>query len=194
MPRRTGHIEGKCKTCAHAERARIDFLLATGTPTKPLAARFGLAPSSVYTHYKKHVSADYKRAVKIGPLQNEEHLRQLCTENNSSVLETLKAVNAGLTARWLANFEAGADGTFADLTGHLRKNLELMAKLSHELALPTSTTNIVNNVAIFEHPEYLRALNCMRDALKPYPEARKAVAAALRALGPEPPLIEHQAA
>src|SRR5215471_12809266 len=59
MPRRSGHREGTCKTCLHPERTRIDYLIATGVSLKPLASRFGLKPSSLYNHSKKHVSPEY---------------------------------------------------------------------------------------------------------------------------------------
>ena len=95
----------------------------------------------------------------------------------------------------MAAFEAEADAQFAELHGHMRKDLEFEAKLTRELMPPSNTTtNIVNStVAIFEHPEYLKAIDIMREALMPYPEARKAVAQALRVLAPTP-VIEHQPA
>jgi hypothetical protein len=187
MPRRPGHREGRCKTCLHAERTRIDYLVAAGAPLKPLAPRFGLKPSSLYNHAKKHISDEYRAAVRLGPFESEERLRQLCVENGTSVLENLRAIHAGVSARWLACFEAQADDQFGTLTGHLRKNLELMARLTKEL-VPAPSTSITNNIAIFEHPEYVRAIAGLAEALRPFPEARKAAASVLRSLGPaEPP-------
>src|SRR5215831_12419627 len=146
MPRRSGHREGTCKTCLHPERTRIDYLIATGASLKPLAPRFDLKPSSLYNHSKKHVSAEYRAAVRLGPFESETRLRQLCAENGVSVVETLRAVNAGVSARWLAAFEAGADDTFISLTAQMRKNLELLARLTRELvpsrvSLPQPTTS-----------------------------------------------------
>jgi hypothetical protein len=51
-------------------------------------------------------------------------------------VETLRAVNAGVSARWFAAFEAGADDTFISLTAQIRKNLELLARLTRELTVP----------------------------------------------------------
>jgi hypothetical protein len=180
MPRRLGHREGTCKTCLHVERTRIDYLIATGAPLKPLASRFGLKPSSLYNHAKKHISAEYRAAVRIGPFESEERLRQLCAENGVSVVETLRSVNAGVSARWLIAFEAGADDVFVSLTGQFRKNLELMAKLTKELVPPGPTTVVTNNISFFANPEALAAINALAIALRPYPEARLAAAAALR--------------
>jgi hypothetical protein len=180
MPRRSGHREGTCKTCVHPERTRIDYLIATGAPLKPLAPRFGLKPSSLYNHSKKHVSPEYRAAVRIGPFESEARLRQLCAENGVSVVETLRAVNAGVSARWLVAFEAGADDTFISLTAQVRKNLELLARLTRELVPQPSAVTTTNNFMLFEHPAYLQVIAALCMALRPFPEARQAVLATLR--------------
>ena len=180
MPRRLGHREGTCKTCLHPERTRIDYLIATGASLKPLASRFGLKPSSLYNHSKKHVSSEYRAAVRLGPFESEARLRQLCAENGVSVVETLRAVNAGVSARWLAAFEVGADDTFISLTAQMRKNLELLARLTRELMPQPSVVNTTNNFMLFEHPEYVQVIAALSMALRPLPEARQAVLAMLR--------------
>ena len=180
MPRRLGHREGTCKTCLHPERTRIDYLIATGASLKPLASRFGLKPSSLYNHSKKHVSSEYRAAVRLGPFESEARLRQLCAENGVSVVETLRAVNAGVSARWLSAFEAGADDTFISLTAQMRKNLELLARLTRELMPQPSVVNTTNNFMLFEHPEYVQVIAALSMALRPLPEARQAVLAMLR--------------
>ena len=180
MPRRLGHREGTCKTCLHPERTRIDYLIATGASLKPLASRFGLKPSSLYNHSKKHVSSEYRAAVRLGPFESEARLRQLCAENGVSVVETLRAVNAGVSARWLSAFEAGADDTFISLTAQMRKNLELLERLTRELMPQPSVVNTTNNFMLFEHPEYVQVIAALSMALRPFPEARQAVLATLR--------------
>jgi len=168
LPRRVGHREGNCRSCRHPERTRIDYLIATGAPLKPLAPRFGLNPSSLYNHAKKHISAEYRAAVRLGPFES------------------------GVSARWLVAFESGADDTFVSLTGQIRKNLELLAKLTKEL-LPPSPTALytTNNFLLFEHPEYVQVIAALGAALRPFPEARQAVTLALRqfnAADERPPL------
>ena len=192
MPRRSGHREGTCKTSQHPERTRIDYLIATGATLKPLAARFGLKPSSLYNHSKKHISPEYRAAIRLGPFESEERLRQLCAENGASVVEQLRAVNAGVSARWLVAFEAGADDTFVSLTGQIRKNLELLARLTRELVPQPSVVTTTNNFLLFEHPEYVQVIAAVGVALRPFPEARRAVLSALRSFNAagEGPLIE----
>jgi hypothetical protein len=158
-------------------------LIATGAPLKRLGLPFGLSSSSIYNHSKVHISAEYRASVRLGPFQSEEHLRKLCAENGTSIVETLRAINGGVQARWLAAFEANAHDQFVDLTIQLRKNLELMARLTKELVPQPTTVVNTNNFMLFEHPEYVQAIASIAEALRNFPEARVNVARALRALG-----------
>jgi hypothetical protein len=169
-----------CSVCKHPERGRIDYLRATGAALKPLAAKFGLKPSALYNHCRKHVSSEYIAAVRIGPLQSEEQLRRLCSEHGGSVIENLMAIYGGLASRWLSAFEAGDDGTLSLLTQRLHKNLELRARLTHEL-LPPGPTSVTNNI-LLNDPGYVRAITRIAEALRPYTDARQAVASVLRSL------------
>jgi hypothetical protein len=110
-------------------------------------------------------------------------LRQVCAENGESVLTQLRATNGAVVARWLVAFESDAHDRFIDLTVQLRKNLELMAKLTKELAPAQTNIALHAQVAIgpFERPEYVDAIATIVGALRPFPEARQAVAEALRA-------------
>jgi hypothetical protein len=87
---------------------------------------------------------------------------------------------AGVSARWLAAFEAGADDTFVSLTAQMRKNLELLARLTRELVPQPSVVTTTNNFMLFEHPEYVQVIAALSMALRPFPEARQAVLATLR--------------
>jgi hypothetical protein len=194
MPRLPGRREGSsmCTVCKHPERGRIDFLRATGGSPKALAAKFGLKATAVYNHCKKHISSEYIAAVRIGPFQSEEHLRKLCAEAGGSVVENLMAIYGGLASRWLSAFEAGDDGTLSLLTQRLHKNLELRARLTHEL-LPPGPTSVTNNI-LLNDPGYLAAIGQIAVSLAPFPEARVAVAKALRSFDHSGPLMIEGAA
>jgi hypothetical protein len=177
-----------------APAGRTDqYLLASGVSAPALAQRFSLGQWPVYNHSRKHISDEFKKSVKVGPFASEEKLREICAENGESVLTQLKVVNQAVASRWLMALENNAHTQFLDLTIQLRKNLELMGRLTKEL-VPPSPVQVTNNIALFEAPEYVQAIAGIADALRPYPKARKAVAAALRALGAadEGPLIEAQ--
>lgn len=183
MPRRIGsHQRIRCKTCNHAERGRIDYLLAGGSAAKPIAARFGLKSSSVYNHSKLHISAEYRASVRVGPFGDEAALRDLCNKHGGSVIENLAAIYSTLASRFLNAFEIGDDPTLSLLTQRMHKNLELRAKLTHELMPSSTTINNNTNVAVFQNPQYLEAIGSIAAALRQFPEARLAVAATLRNL------------
>ena len=197
MPRRVGQRDTRCTVCKHAQRGRIDYLIASGSVLKPLAGKFDLKYSAIYAHAKNHVTDEYKRAIRVGPFSSESQLRALCAEGSTSVLESLRGLYGGLVSRWLTALEAGSDKTLIMLTGKMLAALELQAKLTKELMPPSQTTN-VTNIAVFEHPAYLQAITALAAALRPFPEARRAVLPVLRSLqtptDPDVPLIELQRA
>jgi hypothetical protein len=94
----------RCKVCGHAERVQIDWLIARGNPLAPLARRFGLNLRKMYHHRDRHVTKEFKAAVKVGPFASEEQLRKICDASDASVLDQLKAMNAAVSTRWLEAF------------------------------------------------------------------------------------------
>ncbi len=191
---------GTCKACAHAERSRVDFLIATGAEIAALGRQFGLSRSGLSRHADRHVSAAYKRTIKIGPHTSEEALRRLMAENGASVLENLNALYAGYAGRWMANLEAGADHAMVSMGREMREILALRAKISKEIAPPSH----LSLHAHFADPR----IDALRQALLEYagahPEARHDLAPVLRAaLAPDqsaapmnitPKVVEHVAA
>ena len=185
MPRQQGHREGKCTVCRHAERPRIDYLIAAGSEIKPLGQKFRLGASALYNHAKRHISTAYIRAIKIGPFESEEQLRKLCAEAGTSVVQNLDAIYGGLASRWLANFESGADNKLAQLTDRMLRTLELKARITKEVMPPGATLN----QTLIVTPDIVNAVQ----AMKPTPEQREAFARAWRQIAPRV-LIEHVAA
>jgi hypothetical protein len=166
MPAR-GLRTSRCKVCAHPDRGRIDYLLVAnageiGGGRQSLSAKFGVSESSLYAHRKNHISEEYRRAVKIGPLESEEHLRKLVAETGSSVLERFQALYNGHLARWMVAFEAGNDGSMVH-HGHLMSALLQKVALITREVMPTGST-VTNNV--FLSPDYAafqqRAIKVLR--------------------------------
>jgi hypothetical protein len=185
----------QCTICRHPDVVQINWLIARGATVRPLAARFGVAQRPLYNHRDRHISKEFKAAVRVGPLASEAHLRDICDGNERSVLEQLRAINGAVSTRWLLAFEAGAHDRFIELTVQLRKNLQLIAECTREITPPPSV-KVTNNFNLFQSPEYLQAVTSIADALRPYPEARRAVALAMKSLGASEgaPLIEAQPA
>ena len=112
-------------------------------------------------------------------IRAEDHLRKLCAESGTSVLDRLNAIYSGLSARWLVALEAGDDTGLGMLCGRMLDNLALQAKLTKELLPPGAHGPVTNN--FYLSTEYLTMLRVAAVALRPYPEARQAFARALRA-------------
>jgi hypothetical protein len=56
-----------------------------------------------------------------------------------------------------------------------------IGRLTQEIA-PPQTLVQNNTIQVFEHPEYITAITALTAALRPFPEARKAAAEALRSI------------
>jgi hypothetical protein len=161
----------RCAACQHPERGRLDFLIASGQPLKPLSEKFNLSYETTRNHSRNgHISKEYIAAVRASPLASFEQLQKLASENGTSVLENLHAVYCGLQNRWLRSFIAGDDAKLSMLTSQLHKNLELRARISQELLPGGTVVNNFNNTAIL-----IQTAQEVLNALEPYPEAKAAV-------------------
>ena len=184
-----GFRRGTCSTCLHAERARIDWLLCTGGTRSAVARKFGLSSDSVERHARKHISSEYRASVKIGPFKSEAELRRLVAENSASVVENLTSIYGGLASRWLSAFESGSDQTLTMLTKEMLRVLDMRARISKELAPPST---IVTN--ILSLPLFGELQATLLRVLGSHPEARREVILAFRDLERNaPPLIEVKA-
>lgn len=168
----------QCAACRHPERARIDFLIASGATKRSLALRFKLHHDCVLRHAKNHVPESYKKAVAIGPFKSEAELRRLTAENSTSVVQNLQALYGGLASRWLACLEAGADNALISISKEMHRNLDLRARISRELT-PAGTT-IVNT--IFQLQPVIELERTLMRVLSEYPDAKAAVIRELRAI------------
>jgi hypothetical protein len=173
---------GRCRACRHPERLRLDYLLSTGASQPALAKKFELSKDVVWRHNQSHIAEEFRRRVKIGPFESEENLRKLCAEGGASVIDNLRAIYRGLASRWLVAFESGADQTLSLLTIRMQSNLELQAKITKELAPPGAYGGPVVTNNFYVSPQYLTVLRVAAVALRPYPEARRDFARALRDL------------
>ncbi len=175
-----GLPSGFCKSCAHVERQRLDFLVAAGAEIAPLARQFGLSRPGLARHAARHISASYTATIRIGPHASEEALRKLLAEEGSSIVQNLQALYAGYAGRWLANLEAGADHALVSMGREMREILTLRAKISKELAPPSH----LSLHAHFADPRIDALRRALMDYAQAHPEARHDLGPVLRsALG-----------
>jgi hypothetical protein len=177
-----------CTTCRHPERARIELLLARGASAKHVGDQFGVHKDAILRHWANgHVPDHVKASLAIKALRPGQELAALVTEESTGLLEHLQRIRAVLYAQFDAAAEVGERESIPPLAAALHQNLKLAATSTGELQkhMPSNVTNILLA------PAYLDLRLALLKALRPFPEAAQAVAAAFRKA--EAPLIEGRA-
>jgi hypothetical protein len=178
----------RCTVCRHGERARIELLLARGASKRHIGDKFGLGADSVWRHWTNgHVPEHVKASLAIKALKPGAELAKLVTDESIGLLENLQRIRATLYAQFDASAEVGDRQSVGALAGRLHENLSIAARSTGELQkhAPGSVTNILLA------PAYLDLRSALLQALRPFPEASRAVAEAFRRV--EAPLIEGRA-
>jgi hypothetical protein len=197
MPAHKGH-PGGCKVCEHVERTRIELLLAGGAGQTAVAAKYQLSKHSVHRHWHGHVSEQHRLNLIMGPVGRME-LSARVAEENSSVIDHLKIVRAGIYQQYHAALEAGDRNSGALLAGKLHENLRITARITGELIssplvqINNSQTNVT---ALLDCREFVTFQATLIRLLDRFPSAREAVVTEFERLArqavPHPaPALEH---
>jgi hypothetical protein len=182
---------GRCTVCGHAERVRIEMLLAAGASHRSVAHKYGLSHHAVGRHWSGHVTDERRSALMFGPVQREALASHLM-EESSSVIDHYRAVRAGLYRLYDAAVTAGDRNGGALLAGRLHENLAAMARLTGQLAAsPLVQVNQTN--IFFNDPAFARFQSDLIRVLSRFPDARDAVLAEFERLETAPalPALEH---
>lgn len=134
----------QCRTCNHEERARIDYLLATGSSGRTIEVQYGLNQQNVNLHYRKHVSDRFKRMCQASHLESFEELLKQATEANVETLDLLNLLVRGHPQRWATALERGEDSRMSMHAGRLLTAIELRSRITLELQ-PEACNVTVNN-------------------------------------------------
>jgi hypothetical protein len=164
MPGRARDQSSRRHVCTHTERATIDATLLEGIPLRNIAERYGLSATALFRHRAEHIPAELIRAQEAAQAaQADDLLGQLRTLQTRCLAILEKAEKAeDYRTSIMAIREA-------------RSNLELLAKLLHQL-------NESPSIAIVLAPEWATVRAALFAALAPFPEARVAVAEQLSLL------------
>jgi hypothetical protein len=123
----------QCITCNHEERARIDYLLATGSSSHSIEAQFRLTAQNVNLHFRNHVSDRFKRMCKASRLESFEALLKQATEANGETLDLLNLLVRGHSQRWGIALERGEDVRMSMHAGRVLAAIELRSRITLEL-------------------------------------------------------------
>jgi hypothetical protein len=150
---------------------------------RQLSQKFGPSIYSLHRHRRGHMPPSLLVALETTALPTVVDLDQLRKSESEGLLQTL-VVQRGRLFRLLDVAEEMGDiKAAAAVHGRLNDNVVTVAKLLGDLSTHSTTT--VNNLLVA--PEYLQLRSALVTALRPYPDARKAVAAVLQGMeGAEP--------
>jgi hypothetical protein len=183
---------GRCTVCGHAERVRIELLLAGGAGQRPIARKYSLSHHAISRHWSAHVTDERRSALVLGPVQREALASHLM-EESSSVIDHYRAVRAGLYALYDAAVTAGDRNGGALLAGRLHENLAALARLTGQLAMsPLVQVNQTN--IFFNDPAFASFQADLIRVLSHFPAARDAVLIEFSRLEAAPahlPALEH---
>jgi hypothetical protein len=160
----------------HRERASIDLGLARRVSVTALSKRYQLGHDSIYRHAKNHLTPQLRASLLAGP-DCDLDLDRLRETESQSLLANLVGLRHRLFASLDSAEDAGDGSMLARVAGQLHTNLELTGKLLGDLGVGHTT---VTNVLI--SAPYVELRVELINALAPFPEAKRAVAAALHCL------------
>jgi hypothetical protein len=174
-------IGRQCTVCQHRERAGVDLALARGVSVRALASRYKLGRDALYRHQKNHLPAQLRASLIAGPDLSID-LDRLRETESQSLLANLVNLRGRLFSSLDVAEEHGDANMAARVANALHTNLELTGKLLGDL---TSGHSNVTNVLVL--PAYVEMRVELVNALRPFPDAARAVASVLHT-------IEHKAA
>jgi hypothetical protein len=158
----------------HPERGRIEFELGMGTPRAAVAKKFGVSRKACDRHFKK-MPAQLKASLFRDRMKRGADLEKLRVDESEGLLQGLALQRARLLLVQDRAIDLEQFGIVSQIAGQLHRNAELVGKYLGEFA----SHSVQTSVSILIQPEYLELRSALLRALHPYPEARKAIAAAL---------------
>ena len=178
----------ECGACAHPDRASIELGLANRIPLRTLSKRYGLSIDAIHRHRHKHCSPELIASLVTRGRITEIDLEHVRTVEGEGLIHNLVAARARLYRAMDAAEDAGNHMETAKIAAILLKSIELGGKLLGQLS--PGSTSVTQNILVTSNEFNGLRLALMR-ALKPFPEARAAVALALQSYeSPELPALE----
>lgn len=172
----------RCTVCAHPKRHLIEVGLAYGVPIRQLAARFdGVSPHAVHRHRHNHLSPAQAAAILCALKPSEIDLEALQRSESEGLLGQLVSQRARLMKHSEIATQMGAPAVAISAENAIQSNLSLVAKLLGQLV----TRHEVKHTSLLISPDYIKLRQAITVALLDFPDAARAVAAALHALEDE---------
>lgn len=153
-----------CSVCLHEKRDEIDQELIKGTSYRNIMKQYGLSLGAVSRHYRNHLPESLTKAHAVKEVASAD---KLLARIEDLTTEAEGLLDYGKTKKEGRDWKAGIE--------ELRKCLELFAKVSGALHEKLE-------INLFALPQFTTILTVIRETLEPFPEAKQAVAAAMKEL------------
>jgi hypothetical protein len=162
-------------------RSEVEIALVHGLSERACAERFGLSRDAIHRHSKRHLSASQAAAILMASSPTEIDLDALTEKEGSSLLLNLVAARARLASYGQQAAQEGQLQVAVQAERAVGSNLEICGKLLSKFV----TRHVSEHRHLTLTPDYLRMRRALTDALRPFPEAGRAVVEALTALETE---------
>jgi hypothetical protein len=168
----------KCTVCEHPRRAELELAIARRVGYRQISQKFGPSIYSLHRHRRSHMPPQLLVALETCALPTVVDLDALRKSESEGLLQTLVVQRSRLYSLLDACEDLGDLKAAAAVHGRITDNVVTVAKLLGDLS--THATHTTNNLVV--SPEYLTLRSALVKALRPHPEARRAVSAVLRNL------------
>ena len=175
-------MTGRCSICRHKDSGRIDLMLARRVPLRVIGDKFDVTASALCRHRQRHLTPEIKAALAIGVPKTELDLERLRRDESENLLQSLIYHRSRL---WALVDQAEDDGDLRAASSLHKRVIEiwtLEAKFLNELT--DGDIRITQNILVL--PGYIQARTVILQALRPFPDASRAVSGALREIEIEP--------
>lgn len=168
----------QCTICRHPRRHQIEIGLTHHVPMRALAIRFECSPDALQRHKQRHLTPQMMAAILAAQKPSEVDLEALQRSEAEGILAQLVTQRARLQQHADLALELGDASGAVSAEKAITRNLELVSKLLGVLIQRHEVTR--TNILI--SADYLQLRQALVEALRPYPEAARAVGAALHAI------------
>jgi hypothetical protein len=194
-----------CTVCQHEKLSLIDVGLVHKVPMQALADRFDVSKDAICRHATNHLSPVQRAAILAAQKPTAIDLDALRASESEGLLAQLVTQRARLQGHAELAASLGDVRGAVSAEGAITSNLALVGRLLGQLV----QVHDVRHTSILISADYIRLRSAIVAALRPFPEAARAVGAALHALEADaarditaaagraaksaPALIEHEA-
>jgi len=188
-----------CSICEHERRHQIEIGLVHHVPMRVLARRFCTSADAIARHSRRHLPAQVRAAILAAQKPSAVDLEALQRSESEGLLSQLVTQRARLQQQGEMALELGDVRAAVQVENSVLANLALVGRLLGQLI----THHEIRSTSILVSPDYLQLRSAIVRALRPYPEAARAVGQALALLetaaakditeAKAPLMLEHQA-